>query len=838
MRELLASLISRAGGRGFVLFLGFLALSVYCVWLLSSDARQQLNKLATAPGDNLQWTLAQLEVEYGALRTASIVASPDDPASLDDLRRRFNILYSRVTIIDTARAFLPVRTDPGVAEAMSRVTGFLDANVDLIDGPDDRLAANLDEFRREIDSIGSDVRMTTLVGVKVYSEMTETNRERAAAAMFDLAMLILFLVLLLLGLVVVLAHVLAITRRQTDEIEQTRSRLGSIVGTSLDAVVVVDRDGRIVEFNDAATRIFGYARDAAMGQNMSDLIVPPHLRKAHTEGMTRHKATGRKRMIDSGLFQLEAMRNGGEVFPVEMSISTARSAEGEIYISFIRDISDRVAAEKELVEARDRAVLGEKAKADLLAVMSHEMRTPLNGILGTLDLLESTDLDRRQRHFVEVMETSGQMLLRHVNDVLDVSRMDADTSAPMRAPFDLAEVVRSVAISLGSQAVARGNKLDVKILGPLPDLVTGDQGRIEQVLVNLAGNAVKFTENGSITIEVEATPESDQVEIRVIDTGAGISERDIGRIFDDFVTLDASYTRSTEGTGLGLGIARRLVEILGGEIGVESEEGQGSVFWVRLPLPPAGVSATRRTPDRPVATPDARGRRVLLVEDNEINRLVAREMLLGLGCIVEEAVDGVEGVELAGLKRFDLILMDISMPRLDGVLAARQIRGGSGPNRSTPIVALTAHTMPEDIQRFRDTGFRSVLIKPLSRRRLAEAVSGSFGQSILAGADAGDSDELDDILGGEAATRVRGKAIAEIMNSLEEVDARLSGGARPGDVYDAVHRMTGLCALVGLTDTHKRLTELEDHLRRDGAVDICGLVADVRASLRTVTADA
>ena len=838
MREFLAKMIGRAGGRGFALFLGLLAASVYCVWLLSSDARQQLNKLATAPGDNLQWTLSQLEVEFGALHAAALVASPEDPASLSELRRRFDVVYSRATIITSAQAFVPVLEDQGVRDAMTRVRDFLDDNIPLIDGPDDRLAASLPDFIEAADAIRPDVRMTTLVGVKVYSEITESNRERAAEAMFDLAMLVLFLVLLLLGFVVVLAHVLAITRRQTDEIEQTRSRLGSIVGTSLDAVVVVDRQNRVIEFNKAAERIFGYERSEVMGQKMSDLIVPPAQRQAHDDGMRRHLETGAKRMIDSGLFQMEAMRRDGSVFPVEMSISTARSAEGEIYISFIRDISNRVSAEKELVQARDRAVLGEKAKADLLAVMSHEMRTPLNGILGTLDLLQSTELDGRQRHFVEVMGTSGQMLLRHVNDVLDISRMDADKTEPANEGLDLSELVTSVAESLRGPAGARGNVVKVNFLGKIPSLVSGDRGRIEQVLVNLVGNAIKFTENGTITIEAEATPGSDEVELRVIDTGVGIGDENLNRIFEDFVTLDASFARGTEGTGLGLGITRRLVEILKGEIGVESELGEGSVFWVRIPLPECGGMLPDKKSIPTVKTPDARGRQVLLVEDNEINRLVAREMLLGFGCIVTEAFDGLDGIEYANRKRFDLILMDISMPRLDGVSAARQIREGTGPNGGTPIVALTAHTLPEDIRQFRQTGFSDVLIKPLSRGRLAEVLSGSFGghDSLDRGLDM--ERELVEVLGGEAASQVRSKAIAEIFSSLEKMDRGLRGGTDTEAVLEDVHKMMGLSALVGLTETHSRLLALNKALKEPEGSGIRELVAAVRSSLEAVRAAA
>lgn len=831
MRNSLATTISRIGGRGILLFLGILALIIYSVWLLSADARQQLNKLATAAGDNLQWTLAQLEVEYGTMRRAADAALADDSASLRELRQKFDILYSRIAIIESASAFDPVLEDPGVNEAMGRIEQFVADFVPVIDGGDAKLGDSLPEFRARAEAIQADVRMTSLVGVKIYSAVSETNRELAASAMFDLAMLVLFMVLLLLGVVIILVYVLAITRSQTDEIEQTRSRLGAIVGTSLDAVVVIDRNNRIVEYNAAAERIFGYSRAEALGADMADMIIPTHLRRAHTSGMKRFLDTGVTRMIDTGLIQLEAMRKGGEVFPIELSISTARSAEGKIYISFVRDISDRIAAEKELVEARDRAVMGEKAKADLLAVMSHEMRTPLNGILGTLDLLDETDLDERQRHFVDVMERSGKMLLRHVNDVLDVSRMDAEVAEIALTSFDPAALAQEVADSLRSQAVAQGNVLAVELLGPLPGLVSGDRGRIEQVLVNLVGNACKFTRDGRITIEVEATQGSDLVEFRVIDTGVGIAEADQIRIFDDFVTLDASYARSSGGTGLGLGIARRLASALGGEIGVESEPGEGSVFWLRVMLPPAERGGAEIVDQVTPSHPEARCYRVLLVEDNDINRLVAREMLVGKGCVVTEALDGLEGVKSAEAEEFDLIFMDISMPRLDGVIAAKRIRENCQQNRDTPIVALTAHALPDDIDRFREAGFADVLIKPLSRRSLNEVFAGLFGPADAEPAEPNSGDDLEDALGGPTAARVRSKAAVQIQATLGDFAVRLQQSATVEELARDVHRMVGLAGLLGLWDAHDRLLRLQEALREPSDVDLCELIAEIQSLL-------
>lgn len=833
MLAFLAKSIRRAGGPGFIAFVTFLCVSVAFLWVLSFDARQQLTELATAPGDNLQWTLSQLEVEYRALENATLDASEDDPDSLAELRRRFDIVYSRFATIRSANSFAPVREDPGMDEAIARVADFLEGEIPLIDGSDQALVADLDGLLERANAIFPDVRTITLVGVKVYSQINADKRERAADALFDLAMLILFLVLLLLGLVTLLARVLATTRRQYVEIEQTRSRLGSIVGTSLDAIIAIDREGIVIEYNPAAERVFGFLREEALGQNMVDMIVPEALRAQHVDGMRRHQLSGKKRIIDSGLVQLEARRKDGTIFPVELSVSTAQSAEGLIYIAFVRDISKRVAAEQELVEARDQALQGERAKADMLAIMSHEMRTPLNGILGTLDLLDSTDLNPRQQRFVDVMATSGRLLLRHVNDVLNLSRMDMDSVEPDVAPFQLQELTESVVTSMRGQAEARGNTLSAHLLGALPQAVMGDRDRLEQVLINLVGNAVKFTQDGEITVEIEADPGTDDVELRVIDTGIGIAQADQDRVFGDFVTVDASYGRRNEGTGLGLGITRRLAHVMGGEVGVESELGQGSVFWVRVPLPSAEADIRQRKERALVPDQNTQGRKVLLVEDNEINRLVCREMLVQMGCSVDEAVDGAEGIRCADAKPYDLILMDIGMPVLDGKEAAQRILQGDGPNVATPLIALTAHAMPDDIQKFKKTGFRDVLIKPLSRSKMRDALADNLAERPL-NSVCYEADDLEEILGGEAAKEVRTKAVLEIREALDGIEATLGHGFDRDAAGAMVHRVLGLAALVGLCDAHEQLLAFEIALGGEGEPDVPGRLADVRATLPDV----
>lgn len=801
------------------------------VWVLSSDARREIDALAVANADSMQWLLAQAEVEHLIFANALLSADPEDLTSLRDVRTRFDVFYSRISLLDSSRNFVDVRADPEVHAALARITTFLNDTVPLIDGPAEELAAALESLCEEVKALREDLRTISLAGVRVFAEDSETQRSRVANALLDLAILAILLFLGLIGVVLALMRSLAEGQRRTSEIRAAQSHLRSIVTTSLDGILVVDQNGVVLDFNGAAERIFGYAPEEAIGQSLAELIVPEHLRAAHHAGMNRYLSTGKKRVIDAGLVQLEAVDKSGRLFPVEMSLSTAESEDGEIFVSYIRDISERVQAEQELVEARDRALAGEKAKASLLAVMSHEMRTPLNGILGSLQLIAETKLTDKQRDYVQVMDSSGRLLLNHVNTVLDISRTDAGKTQAAREPFDPGALLEEVAEGQRVQAEARKNRIEVAEEARAIGVVQGDPVRLQQVLINLVANAVKFTRNGTITLEAERL-EGDLVHFRVTDTGIGIAEENLDRIFEDFVTLDTSYRREVEGTGLGLGIVRRLVGVMGGEIGVESCLGEGTIFWMDIPLPamrgalsPIAEAEATASQD-PVATDLS----VLLVEDNEINRMVAREMLQGLGCAVSEAVDGLAGVERAEERAFDLILMDISMPRLDGIAATERIRAGNGPNARTPIVALTAHALPGEVDRFREAGMSDAVVKPISKDRLRELLAS------LAPATSGSDPEEEDaaaalieLLGADRARTIIGKAHAELSDALDELREMAGREALHDDIRALSHKMAGTSALIGLTDLRaifidiERAAENEDLAAVEQGLDVAGI---------------
>ncbi|SDF08954.1 PAS domain S-box-containing protein [Limimaricola pyoseonensis] len=690
--------------------------------LASLDVLRKLDHQATATSDNVQWTLTQVEVEYRRLEAAVAKARAEGgaPAALAELRRRFDVFYARISAFDSgvlrdALADLPGDGSP------QRIRAALDDAVPLIDADDARLAARLEALGRDIDTLARPVREIAVGGIDSFARITDDSRRAVTATLTRTAIVTLALVAALLGMVVWALRMWRDARLLAEEAHEASARYAAILSSSLDAVLATDADGRIQEFNPAAEKLFGHPRDEAVGCGVADLLVPSHLRDRVSAAMAR-TAAGEPGALPRGRVTGRAQRRDGSSFPVEMSVSTAHRGRDTIFVIFLCDITARRQAETELLRARDDALAGEKAKADLLMVMSHEMRTPLNGLLGTMELMRDGALDAEQREHLRIMETSGRLLLSHVNDVLDVSRLDAGKVELQQEIFELGQLLHEVADGQRGLAEANGDTLAVALDPALPGHVLGDCGRLRQIVLNLVGNAVKFTRDGAVTVEAEAAGPG-QVEIRVIDTGIGMSEADLARIFDDFVTLDTSYSRTSGGTGLGLGIVRRLVQAMGGEIGAQSAPGEGSLFWLRLPLPEAAAPGAR--PAAANAAPAAgTARRVLVVEDNEINRVVVGEMLRRAGHSVRFAHDGEAGVQAAQAAPVDVILMDISMPRMDGVAATRAIRAGDGPNRRTPIVALTAHALPADIARFHAAGMREVITKPLSRAALDRLMAG------------------------------------------------------------------------------------------------------------------
>ncbi len=396
----------------------------------------------------------------------------------------------------------------------------------------------------------------------------------------------------------------------------------------------------------------------------------------------------------------------------------------------IHEVAERREAEEAMAGAKEAAEAASQAKSVFLANMSHEIRTPLNGILGMAQVLAATELDETQQGFLKDIEDSASSLLKIINDILDFSKIEADRLELSREPLSLRGVLGSVEASLGVLAAEKGLGLSTEVAEDVPDLLLGDADRLRQVLVNLVGNAIKFTERGGVVMGVQCVetclpPEAaadharQELLFTVSDTGIGIRPEDAGRIFAPFTQADGSYTRRFGGTGLGLAITRRLVSLMGGEIDVESVPGQGSVFTFTAvfdleAFPPEPVPGNERAAP-PVLPP----LRVLVADDHRVNREILEKWLWRRGHEAVAASDGRQALEAVTAGPFDLVLMDIRMPGLSGLEAARAVRALPDPRRaSVYIAAVTAHAMPGDRERFLAEGLDDYLSKPVVQAEL------------------------------------------------------------------------------------------------------------------------
>ncbi len=625
-------------------------------------------------------------------------------------------------------------------------------------------------------------------------------------------------------------------------------------------VIVIDRDLRIVFSSDTLQR------------HMPVVVQTPHLNEIFN--IKRPQAIDRfedaRALLDS-LFLMEAKDLSFAVRGQMQSTTDDQGAEhlcffGSPWLSWvisnnpelklgIKDFSPQdvqldqlfyISTEKRMVEdlerlneqlhsAKDEAESAHAAKNAFFAQMSHEMRTPLNSVVSALTLIKDQDLPQNTSELVELARQSSRNLMQVINYVLDLSKIESDDDREEAIAFDLPELVASVINIVHARAIEKGLRLESLIDSSLASTYKGDLHRLRQTLLNLVINAIKFTERGSITLDVRPPEAADQqLRIEVIDTGIGIGKQDQKHIFEPFRTLNkGGVIGSDSGTGLGLDIARRNVELMGGKIGVSSAPGVGSTFWVELPCQPDANPASADlagTVDSSVGAPQTDGENpftghVLLVEDNETNLMLGTMILESMGISVTPATSGEEAVEIARNTALDLVLMDISMPGIDGFEATRRIREFADAG-TLPIVALTAFTSSLERRKSEECGMNDYLTKPMEQEKLKETLAAwlprsQSSQSATRGTDSADAaaGQVDQAVLNQLKQQIGVDNVVKVIAKFcDEADKRwnaLETATSDHDRAREAHTLASTCRSFGLPAVADKLNCIEDHAKAD-----------------------
>ncbi|KMW59615.1 sensory box histidine kinase/response regulator [Candidatus Rhodobacter oscarellae] len=769
---------------------------------LATNLQRELRMLSTAASDNLQWSFLQVETEIALL--AAAIAEERASRAPDDarIRLRTDIALSRIGLISQGQAFAVIAGNERAVGHLRQLETFAGQAASLIDSVETISKSELGALAPLTAAAMRNARMLAVAGLTEIARAGDSARDDFAQTLRRSGLLAVGLIVGLLLLLFVLDRLLVRARRADAELRATTERASATVAAAYDGIILADHRWKILEMNEAATQIFGWTVAETRGKCLGETLI------ARTDGNPDWSAISAEPASAGDVprrMELCGQTKTGKTFPLELSIARTSHPQGDIHIAYMRDISAEKRAQQALIDARDQARRTDQAKSQFLAVMSHEMRTPLNGILGVLDLLETTDLDAQQRRYVDVAAASGQILLEHTDEALDIARIEAGAFTLEDASYSIPEALERVVSVLRALAAEKGLTLTLDVKPEVASMACGDSGRLTQIVTNLVGNGIKFTQSGGISVVASGTPQDspDRFTISVNDTGPGIPSTHLDTIFENFVALDPGKGRQIRGDGLGLAISRKLAQLMGGDIDVTSEVGAGSTFTLTLPFIPSAQPEARSTHPPSSAMPAAEEdqKSILIMEDNAINSMVLTEMLQRLGHRVRTATDGAEGLLIAQDEAFDTLIIDISMPKLTGIEVTERIRAGDGPNQASYIVGLTAFGSNE----FRDAalaaGMDAFASKPIRIKELGPILD---RQPVPTATGPGASAAIDgEILGELAATLGHDKTVETCERFFTEVNAMgtaaPSGPAQWQELGAELHKLRGSASMLGLT---------------------------------------
>lgn len=619
-------------------------------------------------------------------------------------------------------------------------------------------------------------------------------------------------------------------RAAQDNLRASEERFQSLFELSPDAIVVINSKGELLDANGLACQLSGYTKEEILKRSAADFVAPDNMGQA-LSGMT---TAGNGETVKIRIEFINAMK---ERVPTELLGRRIESEGGALYYGVIRDISDRLAKEQQLRDSKEAAENANIAKSDFLANMSHEMRTPLNGVIGSLSLVERSDVNEQTANLVKAAERSAETLLTLIDDLLDLSRIEAgeiDVEYSVFDPIELSTIVTEVFSPLAEK---KGITLSKEVNTP-GKAIKSDVGKIRQVLINLVGNAIKFTQRGvvSVSINVEQESGQDKLTLEVKDTGIGISKQDQAVLFDRFKQADSSKSRAHSGAGLGLAICKELSDIMDGSISVSSAPSVGSTFRFSVPVEISDEKTEK--PDEQSAKPDTLTGRVLIAEDSETNAMVAKKMLDRLSLEYEHVVDGAAAVDAALKGDFDVVLMDVSMPNLDGLEATRILRQRGF---TTPIIAMTAHALKGDRDEAFQIGMSGYITKPVRPNTLRDGLAkwlAPAAQTPAASEEkkesdmtALDKDAIQEVWDGDMET------FAEIGRIfIDELTWRVPGLNDPANdqIEHHAHSLKGAASNVGATELSRLAAELEEMARTGQTNRFADLISRIESEADAV----
>ena len=510
-------------------------------------------------------------------------------------------------------------------------------------------------------------------------------------------------------------------RNSESELQIQRDRLSSVISSIKEGLFVLNMDNEIISLNNAGSKMLGYSEEELVGKNLFDTIEVPN---------SQRQLFSSSEELSKKAFESKFIRANGDEFLVQFSLAPLKSHDEEGFVLTFRDITHQKSFENALKEAKDQAIQASKMKSEFLATMSHEIRTPINGILSLAQLLLYSELTDEQHEDVVTLAGCAETLREMISNILDLSKIEAGKLVIEAQEYDVRKVIRRVKKELQSQLEDKCLEYLFLVNEDVPDCIIGDSFRLQQVIMNLISNSIKFTEVGGavivrVSLNSNSSSEDQRLTISVADSGIGIPKEKQKVIFDTFTQADGSTTRQYGGTGLGLSICSSLLQLMGGEIKLRSKERMGTVFTLEIPVI-EGKSKKAKCDSLVIQNNPKGGNNslhILLVEDNEVNQNSIGRILRANGYKVRIAGDGVEAIEQLNCEQFDLVLMDLHMPRMDGLEATQAIRTNSSNYSSIPIVALTAHAVSGVKESCIEAGMQAYITKPIDYKKLFNIIT-------------------------------------------------------------------------------------------------------------------